>query len=218
MHNNEVQRNEEWYSERLAIPTASRFKDVMTEPKSKADKEYGKLSQTAITYALDLIAESMTGERKEFSSAATDWGNFYEPMAVQAYSELTGNSVLECGFVRHKDIATGASPDGVIGLDGTLEIKCPYNTSNHLQNKLSGEVPKDYIWQVQGQMWVLGTEWNDFVSFDPRIDDINAGISIVRVYRDEEMINKLESSIINFNLRMNEMADKLIQFQNYEPT
>ena len=212
MHNSDVQRNEEWHLSRLGIPTASRYKDVMTEPRAKADKENGVLSQTATSYALDILAEKLTGQRKEFTSAATDWGNYYEPLAIDAYQEYTGNGVLECGFVRHKTVATGASPDGVIGLDGTIEIKCPYNSANHLTNKLSGEVPREYEWQVQGQMWVLGTEWNDFVSFDPRMD-IPTGISIVRVYRDEEMIKKLESKINQFNDRLNEMYEQLTKVE-----
>jgi putative phage-type endonuclease len=208
MHNDDLQRNAEWFEARLGIPTASRYKDVMTQPRSKADKEAGKLSDTANSYMLEILSEKLTGERKEFSSAATDWGNYNEPLAVEAYQEKTGVEVLECGFVKHKEIATGASPDGIIGLNGTLEIKCPFNSANHLKNKLTGEVPKEYVWQVQGQMWILGTEWNDFVSFDPRMD-INAGLSIVRVYRDEKLIKQLEDSIIRFNEQLQLAYDKL---------
>lgn len=212
MHNSEVQRNENWFADRSGIPTSSRYKDLMSEPRSKDDKDAGVMSETAMSYALQLLAETLTGERKEFSSLATDWGNDNEPFAIKAYQEMTGNGVLECGFVRHQTIATGASPDGIIGLDGCIEVKCPYNSEVHLKNKLTGLVPKDYIWQVQGQMWVLNTEWNDFVSFDPRMD-LNAGISIVRVYRDEEMIAKLESSIIKFNDKLNDMYKKLTKVE-----
>lgn len=208
MHNNDVQRNENWFADRLGVPTASRYKDVMTQPISKADKDSGVLSDTAQSYMLEILAEKLTGERKDFSSSATDWGNYNEPLAVEAYQEMTGNSVLECGFVKHKNIATGASPDGVIGLDGTLEIKCPFNSVNHLRNKITREVPKEYTWQVQGQMMVLGTEWNDFVSFDPRMD-LNAGLSIVRIYRDDKMIKQLEDSLIRFNELLNDTYDKL---------
>lgn len=211
-HNDEVQRNDEWFSDRSGIATASRYKDVMSEPKSKADKDAGNMSETAMSYALQILAEKLTGERKDFSSRATEWGTDNEPLAIQAYSEATGNNVLECGFVRHQEIATGASPDGVIGLDGCIEVKCPFNSEIHLKNKLTGLVPKDYIWQVQGQMWVLGAEWNDFVSFDPRMN-INAGLSIVRVYRDEGMIAKLEDKIIKFNDKLEEMFNQLTKVE-----
>lgn len=208
MHNNDVQRNNDWHLDRMGLPTASRYKDIMTQPRSKADKEAGKLSDTANSYLLELLSERLTGERKDFSSAATDWGTYNEPFAIEAYTEVTGNEVMECGFVKHQTIKTGASPDGLIGLNGTIEIKCPFNSVNHLRNKLSGDVPKDYIWQVQGQMWVLGTEWNDFVSYDPRMD-LNAGLSIVRVERDDKMIQQLEASIVNFNNLLEETYDKL---------
>jgi len=198
MHNNETQRTDDWHNDRLGIPTASRFKDIMTDPKTKADKEAGVLSQTAQSYALELIAERLTGLSKDFSSAATDWGNQYESVAVGAYMESTGNEVLECGFVRHKTIETGASPDGLIGLDGGIEIKCPFNTVNHLNNALNLDIPKEYYAQVQGQMWVCNLEWVDFVSFDPRIDG-PAGLVVVRVERDQDYINKLEQRIISFN-------------------
>ena len=105
MHNNDVQRNENWFADRLGVPTASRYKDVMTQPISKADKDSGVLSDTAQSYMLEILAEKLTGERKDFSSSATDWGNYNEPLAVEAYQEMTGNSVLECGFVKHKNIA-----------------------------------------------------------------------------------------------------------------
>lgn len=208
-HNDNVQRDDNWFQDRLGRPTASRFKDIMTEPRAKADKEAGKLSDTAYSYMLELLAERITGESKSFSSEATEWGTNNEPYAIQAYQELTGNSVLECGFVKHRTINTGASPDGVIGLDGTIEVKCPFNSVNHLRNKISGKVPKEYIWQVQGQMWICGTDWNDFVSFDPRMP-VNAGISIVRVNREDEMIKKLEAKIIAFNELLESKYNKLI--------
>ena len=198
MHNNDTQRTDDWRADRLGIPTASRFKDIMTDPKTKADKEAGVLSQTAQSYALELIAERLTGLSKDFSSAATDWGNQYESVAVEAYKAHTGQDVLECGFVRHATLETGASPDGLIGLDGGIEIKCPFNTVNHLNNALSGEVPKEYYSQVQGQMWICNLDWVDFVSFDPRIDG-PAGLVVIRCNRDQDYINQLEQRIINFN-------------------
>lgn len=207
-HNNEVQRNEQWHNDRLGIPTASRYKDVLTKPKTKADQEAGILSQTAKSYALDIIAERLTGERKEFSTAATDWGNYNEPFAIDYYQEITGNSIMECGFVKHPSVATGASPDGLIGLDGGIEIKCPYNTSIHLNNALSGEVPPEYYAQIQGQIWVCGLDWVDFVSFDPRITG-KARMSIVRVERDNKFILNLSNQIKNFNEKLNNMFETL---------
>lgn len=209
-HNDDLQRSEEWFKQRAGIPTASRFSDLMTDPRTKADKEAGKLSQTAQSYALELIAEKLTGERKEFSSPATDWGNYNEPFAIAEYQDLTGNQVLECGFIKHKTIPTGASPDGLV-LGGCVEVKCPYNTVNHLNNVLSGEIPKEYYPQVQGQIWICELEWVDFISFDPRISGM-ARISVVRVERDDKFIKELESRILRFNDYLNETLAKLEGF------
>lgn len=207
-HNSEVQRNDEWHSDRSGIPTASRYKDALTLPKTKADQEAGKLSQTARSYALDIIAERLTGERKQFSTAATDWGNYNEPFAIDYYQALTGNSVMECGFVKHPSVATGASPDGLIGLDGGIEVKCPYNTAIHLNNALTKEVPSEYYAQIQGQIWVCGLDWVDFVSFDPRIEG-KPRVSIVRVERDDDFILNLSNQIQNFNEKLDDMFTQL---------
>lgn len=207
-HNNEIQRNEEWHSDRSGIPTASRFKDVLTKPKTKADQEAGKLSQTARSYALDIIAERLTGERKQFSTAATEWGNDNEPLAIDYYQQVTGNQVMECGFVKHQTVETGASPDGLIGLEGGIEVKCPYNTAIHLNNALTKEVPAEYYAQIQGQIWVCGLDWVDFVSFDPRIEG-KSRMSIVRVERDNQFILNLSNQIKNFNDKLNEMWTEL---------
>jgi putative phage-type endonuclease len=208
MHNIDTQRNDDWHNERLGIPTASRYKEVLTMPRSKADQEAGNLSQTALSYALDILAEKLTGQRKSFSTAATEWGNLNEPLAVAHYQELTGCEVLECGFVRHQTIATGASPDGLIGIDGGIEIKCPYNTSIHLSNKLTKEVPAEYYAQIQGQIWVCGLDWVDFVSYDPRIEG-SASMSIVRVEPDQKFIDNIEKQVINFNDKLQQMYEQL---------
>ena len=207
-HNDDVQRNEQWFAERSGIPTASRFNDIMTEPRTKADKEAGKLSDTAFSYAVELLKERLTGDRASFSTSATEWGTEHEPMAIDAYYQATNESVMECGFVRHSELATGASPDGLIGLDGGIEIKCPYNSANHIKTYLSGEVPKQYVAQVQGQMWVLNLEWVDFVSFDPRMP-AHSQLKIIRVERDQDYIDRLEEKVVNFIAKLDEFEQQL---------
>ena len=210
MSNNEeeVQRTEEWFANRSGLATASRYSDLLTEPRSKADKDAGELSATALSYALDIVAEKLTGVRKEISGAALDHGNHYEPLALEEYQARTGRGVMACGFVRHQTIATGASPDGLVGLSGGVEVKCPFNSSIHIKNAYTKTVPKEYMAQVQGQMWCLGLEWVDFVSFDPRIES-EARLSIVRVERDEAMIKTLESKVLRFNEKVEEIYQQL---------
>ena len=85
-----------------------------------------------------------------------------------------------------------------------IEIKCPYNSVNHVRTILSKEVPSEYIYQVQGQMWVLNKDWCDFVSYDPRMPESHRMI-IIRVERDDEKIEALSELIEIFCERMKEM-------------
>ena len=194
-----VQGSDEWMQHRLGKATASRFKDLLSQPKAVKDRDAGKLSATARSYMLELVAETLTGESKFFSSAATQWGTDNEDNARDLYEFMTNNTVEQIGMAtidEHSQIS--ASPDGLIGDDGGIEIKCPYNSAVHVDTLLSGEMPKEHIAQVQGCMWVTGRKWWDFVSYDPRINDSDLCIFIKRIERDEEYISSLEDKVVSF--------------------
>jgi len=195
------QGSESWMLVRLGLISASRFKDIMTEPKSKADKENGVLSATAKSYMLELIAEILTGEQKEVSGKALEWGSNNEKSAQIEYAFEQGVTVDEVGICLTDDKQVGASPDGLVGDFGGLEIKCPYNSANHIATVVSGEMPKEHIPQVQGNMLVNGRQWWDFVSYDPRIDG-KGRIFITRIERDEEYIEKLQIKLTAFLIEM----------------
>jgi len=207
-HNDTVQRNDAWQAERLGIPTASMYHAIMTEPRTKADKEAGNLSDTAFSYAVELLKQRLTGEVTGINSTATEWGTEHEPEAVEAYAKATGNDVIECGFVKHPTLQTGASPDGLVGLEGGIEIKCPYNSTNHIKTFINGVIPRQYYPQVQGQMWVIDLEWVDFISFDPRMPE-HSQLKIIRVERDEDYIKRLEEKITHFLDKLNEYEQLL---------
>ena len=117
------QGSEEWFAARLGIATASRYKDIMARtPAPKAN------------YSAELVAERLTGERENgYISADMQWGNDYEPVARLTYKlNNPDKNVRECGIFIHDDIQCGASPDGLVDDDGTIEIKCP-KTSTHIQ-------------------------------------------------------------------------------------
>jgi predicted phage-related endonuclease len=134
------------------------------------------------------------------------WGIDNEPVARLQYSLASGNDVEETGFWLHDELEAGASPDGFIDDDGLLEIKCP-NTATHIDTLIKRKLPYQYQAQVQGQMWVTGRKWCDFVSFDPRLPE-NAQMIIVRVKRDDIYIAELETEIKDF---MEEVRD-LVEF------
>lgn len=184
------QGTEEWHALRLGRATASRFKDVMAVIKS------GESAQRR-NYRSELIVERLTGARNDtFTSSAMQWGVDNEPLARLKYSLKTGNSAEECGFFAHDELMAGASPDGLIGDDGLLEIKCP-NTATHIETLTSRRVPYLYYWQVMGQLWITGRQWCDFVSFDPRLPQ-NAAFFTTRVERDDVKIAELTGQITLF--------------------
>jgi putative phage-type endonuclease len=184
------QRSDEWFMARLGKATASRFNDIMSTTKTG----YGAGRKN---YRAELVIERLTGEKIEnYTNSFMQWGIDNEPTARLAYESESGDIVKDATFVQHALLDAGASPDGYIGDDGILEIKCP-NSATHIQTLQSKKIPYQYIAQVQGQMWITGRAWAKFVSFDPRMP-INAQIIIIDVPRDDEYIEKLEKEVTSF--------------------
>jgi predicted phage-related endonuclease len=136
------------------------------------------------------------------------WGTDTEPHARAFYVQRHGADVSECGFVDHPEIAmTGASPDGLVGSVGMLEIKCP-NTATHLETLLNGAVAGKYVTQMQWQMACAGREWCDFASFDPRLPP-SMQLFVKRVERDVSMILDLETEVAGFLREIDQAVARL---------
>lgn len=181
------QGTDEWKQERLGLATASNFDKLMM---SKTTAGYQG-------YVTQLTLERIFGKPIEtFKNRAMERGNELEPLARLRYALASKNQVVESPFVRHESIAAGASPDGLIGDDGLVEIKCPL-AHNHYYTLQTGKVPKQYEWQVIGQQWITGRQWTDFVSFSDEFP-ANAALAIVRVERDEILIRLLEDKVKAF--------------------
>lgn len=185
------QHSPEWYAARLGKATASRVADLMAKTKSG-------YSASRANYMAELICERLTGQPAErFTNGAMQWGTDTEPQARAAYAFLGDLDVAEVGFVLHPTIADfGASPDGLVGDDGLVEIKCP-NTATHIETLLSGGVPGKYLAQMQTQMACTGRAWCDFVSFDPRLP-ADLQLWVKRVPRDDEAIRAIEAEVQAF--------------------
>jgi putative phage-type endonuclease len=183
----------EWKQARVGYVSASRLDAVM----AKATKT-GSESATRRKYKIQLVTERLTGQAGEsFSNAAMEWGVQQEPFARIAYEINSGNFVNKTGFWKHQEIPwVGCSPDGLVDENGMIEIKCP-NSATHVEYLLEKRLPPDYKPQVQGQLWVMGKEWSDFVSFDPRLPEKNQ-LLVVRVHRDEEYIKEMEAQVKTF--------------------
>ena len=195
------QGTDEWHQMRLGKVTASKISDVIAKTKTG----YGA---SRATYIGQLIAERLTNIPTEFyTNAAMQWGTETEPQARAAYEFYTDSEVEQIAFADHPSIdMSGASPDGIVER-GLVEIKCP-NTATHIEYLTSKKIPKKYINQMQWQMACLGSEWCDFVSFDPRMPE-HLNKLIIRVDRDDKYIQMLEDEVKLFNQEINEKLEKL---------
>lgn len=185
------QHTEEWLKLRAGKVTASRVSDVMAKIKTGE-------AATRANYRAQLVAERLTGQPQEsFTNAAMQWGTDTEPLARDAYCLHTGIIVAEYGFVHHPNIKdAGCSPDGLTECGNLIEIKCP-NTATHIETLLAKKAPAKYVPQMQFQMACTGSEWCDFVSFDPRMPEKHQ-LFVFRVARDEEFIKAMEAEVVKF--------------------
>lgn len=197
-----VQNSPEWFAQRLGKVTASRIKDVMAKGKTGE-------AATRATYRAQLVAERLSGKVAEgFTTASMKWGQDCEALARAAYEAETGNLVTEVAMIEHPTIKmAGASPDGTIGTDGLLEIKCP-ETKTHIDTILSDKAPSEYILQMQWQMACTNRKWVDFVSFDPRMPS-DMQLFIKRVERDEAKIAEIETEVKKFLAEVEQTIEKL---------
>ena len=200
---NEVeQRSDAWFTARLGKVTASRVADVIAKTKSG-------YSASRDNYMAQLICERLTGQQGEsFTNAAMTWGTETEPLARSAFEAYADVMVEEVGFVPHPSIEmSGASPDGLVGLFGMLEIKCP-NTATHIDTLLTQVVPSKYITQMQWQMRCCERQWCEFVSFDPRLPQ-DLQLFVKRVEFDPEYVAMLEKEVIQFLAELDDKVNKL---------
>jgi putative phage-type endonuclease len=156
-----------------------------------------------------LVVERLTNTRAEsYSNSAMQWGTDQEPFARAAYEAAQGVLVEEVGFVPHPRIEwAGASPDGLVGLFGMCEIKCP-NTATMIDTLLTEKVPAKYFGQMQMQMACTDRAWCDYVVFDPRMP-AKAQLFIKRVERDEAFIAEMEAEINKFLNEVTIQVEKL---------
>jgi putative phage-type endonuclease len=201
------QRSLEWFAARLGKVTASKVADVIAKTKTG-------YSTSRENYMAQLVCERMTGTQGEsFTNTAMQWGTDQEPLARAAYEAVKDILVDEVGLVTHPTILmSAASPDGLVGDDGLIEIKCP-NTATHIDTVLTDKVPPRYIPQMQWQMACTERKWCDFVSFDPRMPE-GLQLFIQRVDFDGEYVKMLEAEITGFLAELETKIQKLNERKN----
>jgi putative phage-type endonuclease len=202
------QGTQEWLQERCGKVTASRIADLMARTKTG-------WGASRANYAAQLVAERLTGcVQPSFTNAAMIHGTETEPEARRAYEFFVDRDVQQVGFVPHPAIEmAGASPDGLVGEDGLLELKCP-NTATHIETLLTGIIPDKYFKQMQFQMSCTGRAWCDFASYDNRLPE-RMRLFVSRVERDDAAIAEIEREVCVFIAEIDETVGKLLAA--YEP-
>lgn len=197
-----AQGSPEWHMQRLGKVTASKLADML----ARTQKGWGA---SRANYLAELVAARLTGvPTVSFANDAMRWGTETEPQARAAYEFFTDHSVCSSEFEDHPTIPmSGASPDGHIGADGLIEIKCP-NTATHIDTLLGGGIPERYRVQMQWQMACTNRVWCDFVSFDPRMPG-NMQLFIKRLDRDDVQIANLEKEVTLFLGEVSAKVDAL---------
>jgi putative phage-type endonuclease len=197
------QGSPEWLQARAGRVTASRVADILAKVKTGE-------SASRRDYRAQLVAEILTGlpQGDTYTSDAMRWGTEQEPMARAAYEIRAGVFVDTVGLVLHPTIDRGAaSPDGLVGPSGLVEIKCP-KTATHLDYIVTGVVPANYSTQIQWQLACTQRDWCDFVSYDPRLPD-SYSLFVARVLRDEDKIKFMESEVKAFLSEVDSLVSSL---------
>lgn len=189
----------EWHQDRLGKVTASRIADVMMKPTTSGFQNY----------QAQLVCERLTGQPTEtFVSAAMQHGTDTEPQARAMYTLLTGNDVEEVGFISHPTLAmSGASPDGLVGSDGLVEIKCP-QPATHIKTLVGADVDRKYMLQMQWQMVCTGRDWCDFVSFCPSFPP-ELQLFVKRIDHNAELAAEITEAVTRFLADVDAMTETL---------
>ena len=201
------QRTEAWKEQRLGKITASKCKIWMSKGRKK-DEEFG---QTALTYLYGVLAEILTGSHHDVFGAAIDWGEAEEAQAIERYAEKTGNIVRRIGYVEYQDNKLfGGSPDGLIEPNGMLEVKCPFNPANHVQTLITKDIyNEDHRMQIQANLLFTNRKWCDYVTYDSRVFDKDKNINVIRIDKDQDIIDKIKERTILITNLFNEFLKKI---------
>ena len=191
------QGTKEWQECRLGIPTASGFDKLITTK--------GEPSKQRQKYMYQLAAERITGIKEDsYQNGAMQRGIELEAEARAMYELMTGNKVEQVGVCYSDEKKLfGCSPDGLIGKDGAVEIKCP-TSAIHVGYLLEGTLPADYFQQIQGQLLVTGRKWVDFFSFYPGLKPL-----LIKVKPDEKFLKALRIELEVFCKELDEITEKI---------
>lgn len=203
IYNDVEQGSSAWHEARCGSIGATAINDIMSSGKGSSESAGRK------NYRAAKVCEILTKCTSEnYVNAAMQRGTDLEPMARDVYSFVKGVNVDQVGLIMHPYIdKSHASPDGLVGDDGMIEIKVP-SPANHIEYLLAGVVPSIYVKQLQWQMACSGRLWNDFVSYGPELPE-ELQVFIVRMDRDNTMIAEMERAVVDFQKSIDKMIADL---------
>ncbi len=192
IYNDLIQGSEEWLKVRLGKFGGTDAQAVATNGKGLE------------TLCFEKVGEIITGRLKDtYTNADMERGNELESQARFAYEMKTGNTVILVGYVEQSEYV-GVSPDGLVGEDGLVEIKCPTD-ANFIRFLIQRKPEPKYIYQMQHQMLVTERKWCDFVVFN---DNLNR-IEITRIERSEPLIEKIKIGLEQGISKIEEMLENV---------
>lgn len=213
----------QWHRDRLGKFSASSIYKLIGKT---------RWTQTALSYMMERAYErdldpTMVSDDDSFAefldernptSKAMRWGHLMEPGAKMNYEMVTGLKVTDCESIDHPTIENmSASPDGMVGEDGLIEVKCPFGMEMFMRYAMlvhNGEdlkkVKPEYYWQIQAQLSVTGRKWCDFVVFDPYL---KTQIIVRRINRNDADIALLEETVKDANNYINDNLSNLVKYE-----
>ncbi len=212
---NDTSKRESFHRNRSGLFTASEIHKLITPKIQIAEND------TSRNYIFEKAFEKITGQtaKLEVSAKSLEWGNTYESQAIEAYEKMTGNKVSFGGdeqkFLKHKTLPIGAYPDGIVLNVVPLECKCPSNGGEHLKNLNCGQDVEKfsklrfaYFIQVQTQIMLSETEFGEFFTFRPNVED-KYSCYYLRVYRNDTVINQITEAVKIAAEQLNEIIQSV---------
>lgn len=197
------QGSQEWHRMRAGVITASRVHDII-----KSGRKKGSYSEARARYMKELIAQVCTGLLPdEINAKQLHWGKDNEPKARELYDPWGDHQITEIAFIYSDDMRCGVSPDSLVDDNGALEIKCPWTTTQYIDQLLGGDPKPEYLTQIQYSLWITKREYWDFANYDPRMK--RHDIHIVRHEPDIDLHNRLDEEIPKFIEEMDQVLESI---------
>lgn len=208
-----IQGSAEWFQIRAGSLTGSRIYEACAKTKERTTKKGkitpGRYYEARSDLLMEKLIERLTGQpAQHFVTDAMQWGTMYEGEARSVYETRKGVLVQDCAYFKHPSIAhSGASPDGIVGKEGVIEIKCP-TTKVHLETVLTGEIPQEHIYQMAWEIESAGVQWCDFISYDPRLPG-NLAFFCKRYYPAPDFLDALRVEVKQFLSELDALEAKV---------